>query len=220
MEKLIYICLFLVGVTVASGQSATNFNTDAIGTSNTDKKKAAASAEIESNLTTPSRLVEPAAVVSYVKSYEAILSMRSRARDPFGQNQDPNAKPEIKAPVTARNTKRVTSAAATPLADVVKLIVITTIMPREKRFLIGTRSVKKGDELPVNFRGKKLRIQVVDVTSQQILFRNAETGETATHKLDLMPAGMQPGNRGIKAPGMVPNIPNAPIDLDPTVTPL
>ena len=58
------------------------------------------------------------------------------------------------------------------------------------------------------------------MNSRQIDFRNVENGEVASLKLNLMPAGMSPGNDGITAPGMVPDNPNAPIDLDGNSLPL
>ena len=87
-------------------------------------------------------------------------------------------------------------------------------MPGEKRFLVGTRSIKQGDQIPLSFRGKQIRVQVTEVTSQQIAFKNLDNGETASRKLDMLPVGMTPGNRGISAPGMTLDRPNAPIELE------
>jgi hypothetical protein len=87
-------------------------------------------------------------------------------------------------------------------------------MPGEKRFLLGTRSFKQGDIMPLNYRNKQIHALVTEVTSRQISFRNQDSGETAVRKLDMLPAGMTPGSHGISAPGMVPDRPNAPIDLE------
>ena len=87
-------------------------------------------------------------------------------------------------------------------------------MPGEKRFLVGNRTFKQGDQIPINFRNKPIRVQITEVNSRQIGFRNLDTGESAIRKLDMLPAGMTPGHRGITAPGMVPDNSNAPLDLE------
>ena len=46
------------------------------------------------------------------------------------------------------------------------------------------------------------------------MFRNVETGESASLNLDLLPAGMKPGTKGITPLGMKPDSPTAPIELD------
>lgn len=161
----------------------------------------------------PSRYVGEADLEAYVASLTAIFSMRQRETDPFGQLQDPNAKPLIKTPV-ATTSRRVVPIQATPFADIIRLIKVTTIMPGERRFLVGTRSIKEGDRIPLVFRGKTISVEVVSVRSHQIDMRNLDNGETASLKMSLLPVGMTPGTRGISAPGMVPDRPNAPIDLD------
>ena len=201
----------------AFAQSAANFDTQALTSEASAPKeaKAAKSVTKEASLVSalPSRQVGATELEPYVASISSTLLMRGRATDPFGQLQDPDAKPIIKAPV-AGAVKRAAPIQATPFADIVGMIVVTTIMPGEKRFLIGTRSVKQGDQLPLSFRGRPIRVQVTEVTSRQIGFRNLDSGETAARKLDLLPAGMTPGNNAITAPGMVPDRPDAPIELE------
>jgi hypothetical protein len=161
----------------------------------------------------PSRLVDTADLAPYLESISAQFLIRGRVRDPFGKIQDPTVKPVVKAPTTS-GIRRTAPVQTTPFADIVRKISITTVMPGEKRFLIGTRSFKQGEQMPLNFRGKTIRAQVTEVTSQQISFRNLESGENATRRLDLLPAGMTSGNHEITAPGMVPDRPNAPIELE------
>jgi pyruvate/2-oxoglutarate dehydrogenase complex dihydrolipoamide acyltransferase (E2) component len=163
---------------------------------------------------TPSRFIAGTEVSAYVKSLAGILNISGRATDPFGQFQDPDAKPIIK-PTVAKDTKRVATAQSTPFAEIIGLIQINTIMPGEKRFLIETRSFKQGDTFPINFRGRSIRTQVTKVDAREIQFRNIESGETAAVTLKLLPVGMIPGSGALTPPGMVPQIPNAPIDLDP-----
>jgi hypothetical protein len=169
--------------------------------------------EVAKATSVPSRYVGEADLAAYVASLASVFSIGKRDTDPFGQFQDPDAKPIIKTPV-ASTTRRAPTLQATPLSEIVRLIKVTTIMPGENRFLVGTRSVKQGDRIPLVFRGRTLNIEVVSVKSHQIDMRNIDNGETASLKIDLLPAGMTPGTRGITAPGMVPDRPNAPIDLD------
>jgi hypothetical protein len=147
-----------------------------------------------------------------VKALSEILTIRKRETDPFGQYQDPNARPVVKP--TVAKLKRYVPAQATPLSEIVRLIKVTTIMPAEKSFLVGTRTVKQGDRIPLSFRGKTIKVEVAAVTSTSIEFRNMENGEQASVRLNMLPVGMTPGNDGITAPGMVPDRPDAPIDLD------
>jgi len=166
----------------------------------------------------PSRRVSPEELPDYVRALSAVLSIRSRDTDPFGRIQDPDAKPIIKPTIAA--TKRIAPMQATPFSEIVRLIKVTTIMPGERRFLIGNRSVSQGDRIPLAFRGKNIPVEVASVSSNRISFRNLDNGETAELSLRMMPAGMTPGNDGIHAPGMVPDNPNAPIDLDGNSLPL
>jgi hypothetical protein len=88
-------------------------------------------------------------------------------------------------------------------------------MSAEKKFLVGSRTFTQGDQFPVNFRGKQIRIQIVEVSSRQIQFKNLESGEVAVHKLNLLPPGMRAGQDGITAPGMVPSGREAPLEIEP-----
>ena len=167
---------------------------------------------------TPSRLVNEADLDTYVESLSATLSMRDRATDPFGQLQDPNAKPVVRATV-AKTPRRVVQVQATPFSDIVRLIKVTTVMPKDKCFLMGSRTIKQGDHINLAFHGKSIRVEVSVVNSQQIDFLNLENNESASVKLNVLPTGMSRGTRSITAPGMTPDRPDAPIELDPANTP-
>ena len=212
--------LLLCGIILtasACAQSAANFNTSTLAPETSVSKEIkpvkSAAKEVGPVSSLPSRQVGAAELEPYVDSLAAVFLIRKRTTDPFGQPQDPDAKPIIKAPV-AGAVKRAAPIQATPFADIIKMIVVTTIMPGEKRFLIGSRSVKQGDQLPLSFRGKPIRVQVTEVTSHQISFRNLDNGETASRTLDMLPAGMTPGSHGITAPGMVPDRSNSTIELE------
>jgi len=213
------ILLGMILVSSAFAQSSANFDTKTIAPGSATSEEATRPAKSASGVagaplsTTPSRHMSVADLQPYIDSVAAVFLIRGRVRDPFGQSQDPDAKPVVKAsaPLAVR---RSAPAQATPFADIIRLLVVTTIMPGEKRFLIGTRSFKIGDVLPLNFRSKQIQVLVTDVTSRQISFRNQESGETAVRKLDMLPPGMTPGSKGISAPGMVQDRPDAPIDLE------
>lgn len=217
MGKLIHICISLVLVSPAFSQSATNFDTRILApeTAAPQETKPAPkpiAKEPGPAATTPSRNVNPDEMDSYLSSVSSVFLSRGRSADPFGQLQDPDAKPLIR-PV-AKAGSRPAPIKATPFSDIIALIEINTIMPGSRSFLIKTRSVKQGEILPLSFRSKAIRAQVISVTARQIDFRNLDTGETASRKIDALPIGMTPGNRGITAPGMVPDRPDAPILLE------
>ncbi|MEO5913027.1 MAG: hypothetical protein ABIS50_02260 [Luteolibacter sp.] len=219
MGKLNYICLGLISVTSALAQSAANFDTKIITPAAPAPKvvkiaKPAAEKETVVSTNVPSRYVGSAELEAYLGSLSSVFAARGREKDPFGHFQDPDSTPVVKN--TVAKVSRSAPAKATPLSEIIQLITITTIMPRDNSFLVGTRLVKQGEEIALIWRGKHIRVQVTDVTSRMIAFRNAETGETGTRQLDMLPPGMRAGNgsEGIQAPGMVPDRPNAPIELE------
>ena len=210
----------------AFSQSAANFNTSSIapaasapkGKAEAEAKPAAAPRVAGPVSNTPSRFVATAELEGYVASLTSVFSIQTRETDPFGQSQDPNAKPVIKTPV-AKTSQRAPQVQATPFSEIIRRLVVTTIMPGEKRFLVGTRSIAQGERFPLTFRNKHIRVEVTEVTSRQIGFRNLDSGEIGSISLSLLPVGMTPGQNGITAPGMVPDRPDAPIELesgDPT----
>lgn len=203
----------------AAAQSANNFDTkpiapkEAAGKAKADNKKDTAppQASPAANLQ-PSRFVGETDLAAYVQTLSTVLTSRSRTTDPFGQIQDPDAKPVIRS--TAPTKTRVTQVQTIPFSDIINKIKINTIMPGEGKFLIGTRSYKEGDHLTIIHRGKNITVLIASVKASRIEFRNVETGENAILKIELLPAGMTPGSRGITPPGMVPSQLDAPINLD------
>jgi hypothetical protein len=176
-------------------------------------ENASSSGQVTIEITTPSRYVGPAELNDYLASVKPSLSIYKRTTDPFGLLQDPSVKPAIKRPAIT-STRSIQSVQTTPFSDIVKLIKVTTIMPGERRFLVGTRSIKQGDRFPIRFRGKTFQVEVKSVSSSRIDFNNLENGETATLTVNLLPKGMVPGSDGITAPGMVPEGGDIPINLD------
>ena len=204
----------------AFAQSAANFNTGNLAPTSPPPRsepvaKSKGKNEAFATAIMPSRFVGPAELDAYVDSLASALSIRTRATDPFGQPQDPSVKPILKNPI-AKSTQRAPQLQATPFSDIVRLLVVNTILPGQKRFLVGTRSFAQGEQIPLTYRGRQIKVQVMEVTSQRILFRNVETNETTALKMSLLPPGVTHGNHGATPPGMVADRPNAPIELEPT----
>lgn len=157
---------------------------------------------------------------AYTTALAKRLAIGNRTTDAFGQPQDPDAKPIVK-PTLAKSNRRYTTQPAMPLSDIVSQIKVTTIMPKERRFLVGDRAFGVGDKIPLNYRNKQIRTQITFVSAGQIVFKNVETGEIGTLKLDGMPGGITrgtSGTSGITAKGMTPANADAPLEIDSSAT--
>lgn len=222
MGTLNHICIGLAMAGTVLAQSATSLEPRAVSHAAAPQVakpvKAVPAAVIPSaasdNASTPARFVGPAEMESYMESMVTVFQAMSREKDPFGQFQDPDAKPAVRVATTGVARRAVVQ--ATPLSEIVGRLEITTIMPGERSFLIGTRKVVLGDVVPLVWRLKPIRVEVTEVSSSLIAFRDVESGETGTRTMKLLPVGMSVGNgrTEITAPGMVPDRPDAPIDLD------
>lgn len=161
---------------------------------------------------TPSRFAGKD-IDSYTQAREAVFSMGGRETDPFGLNQDPSVKPPEKSAPTRLPTKRLAALPPTPLSDIVKLIRVTTIMPGDRKFLVGTREFSESDEFPLVFRGKRMRMKVTEVSAARIVFRNLENGETAALETGILPPGMVAGAESIQPEGMASSAEEIPLEL-------
>ncbi len=151
---------------------------------------------------------------AYLTARAAALSIKTRTTDPFGLHQDLEAQRVVEEKLdTDQPSRRQAAIPPTPLAEIIKLIRITTIMPREKSFLVGTRSFSEGDEFPIVYQGKSMRVKVMQVGSQKILFRNLDSREDAYLQMDLLPPGMIAGSDKIKPAGMDSPSDNLPLNL-------
>ena len=201
--RMVVLSLSMLASVPAFSQSAEIFDdapiTDSVPDGSPPAKQAQAPGPVDLQ---PSRFagqdIEP-----YTAARAAVFSMRNRATDPFGLMQDPNAKPVIRKMVASGPSKRQAALPPTPLADIVKLIRVTTLMPGEKKFLVGTRSFSQGDEFPIVYRGKPIPIKILEVSSTRILFINTATKEKATLEMGLLPPGMIAGGKNMTPPGMV-----------------
>jgi len=150
----------------------------------------------------------------YILTLSSRLASSNRTMDPFGQIQDPGAKPA--QPKVAKPTlnKPATGPAAKPFSEIVKQIRVTTVMPAENRFLVGTRSLSAGDSFPLVSQGRRYQVKVVEVSAERILFRDLGSSEDGELRLDVMPQGMSRGIRGVLAPGMEASKADAPLEVD------
>lgn len=151
----------------------------------------------------------------YVAARAAVFSMRNRPTDPFGLFQDPNVKPVVRQIASDLPSKRQAALPPTPLADIVKLIQVTTIMPGEKKFLVGVRPFEEGDEFALVFQGKTMNMKIIEVTPKRILFRDLGKGEEAALETGMLPPGMLAGGgKAMRPPGMVSPLENVPLQLE------
>lgn len=152
-------------------------------------------------------------MAAYTISRAAVLSMVKRETDPFGLNQDPSVKPAPKNPTTPAPQKRLAALPPTPLGDIVKMIRVTTIMPGEKKFLVGIRTFSEGDEFPLLFQTKRMRMKVTEVSAKRIIFKNMDNGDEASLETGMLPPGMITGKGTMRPAGMVSTTDDLTLDL-------
>ena len=205
-------CVLLSTSFHANSQNAPGLPAELLG--NRAAPEAAVRVDESPENSNSSRFVSPENLTDYVSSASSKFDILTRKTDPFGQVQDPNAEAPVVKAVTP--TRRYPSMKPTAFKDIVSRIRINTIMPAEGRFLSNNRSFKLGSKFPIEFRGRQTQVQIVAVTGSRVDFKNLDSGEVASVKVKLLPAGMQPGASGITAPGMVLDKPDAPLRIDPT----
>ncbi|MCF7674680.1 MAG: hypothetical protein K9N23_16290 [Akkermansiaceae bacterium] len=203
MGKLTFILLWLIPTLAAAAQPPATPNHTPNHTPAPATPDAAA---------TPSRYAG-ADPTTYAAALAKRMAILSRAHDPFGQPQDPDAKPVVK-PTLAKTTRRSFKAEPpAPLSEIVSQIKVTTVMPKARRFLISDRALGVGDKIPINYRNKQILTQITEVSAARIVFKNTETNEIGILKLDMLPSGMTKGTASIIAPGMSPTDPDAPLEV-------
>lgn len=207
------LLLYLAGSPVLLAQSAQSFTPKESLPESAEGETAEKEPEPDPVDSRPSRSAG-ADIVPYTASRNAVFAMRNRPTDPFGLSQDPNARPIPKKIVPGLPVRRQTALPPTPLAEIVKLIRVTTIMPGEKKFLVGVRSFAESDEFSLMFSGKRMRMKIVEVSARSIMFRNLDNGETAALQTGMLPPGMVPGGDRMQPPGLVSSLENAPLELD------
>lgn len=214
--------IVLVQTLPAPAQSATSFDTGL-----TPEKAAATAPAAENAVKTAAPDAAPPAatavdpgtssryagadVAAYVAPRVAALAIHQRTTDPFGHQRDPDAKPIERKPVVAAATPAAAQSAAAPavpFAEIIRQVAITAVMPSQKRFLVGTRTISEKDRFPITFLNKTIMVEVTEVTARQVTFLNLETGVTASNRLSILPPGMSRGKSpalpaGMEVPGQI-----------------
>lgn len=151
---------------------------------------------------------------TYVEVVAQSFSMRNRVIDPFARHQDPNFKP--KNPVRAtRKIKKLKKEPITPFSDIIRGIQVTTVIPAKGTFMVGNRTFRVGQRIPLRLtNGKQIPLHVVRVHPQAITFRNGTTGEIANLSLAIMPEGMRRGDGAMTPPGVIEQNIDAPLIID------
>ncbi|MES2983408.1 MAG: hypothetical protein V4727_13940 [Verrucomicrobiota bacterium] len=169
--------------------------------------------DIELLKSKPSRFAV-GSVELYTAARIANFSMKSRATDPFGLFQDPDIKP-VSKPTSSGITKQQPKGniARAPLEEIVKKMKVTTIMIKEKSFLSEGQVFKESGVVTLDYQDRTNRLKVMKVEATQILFKDMDTGEEATLKTDVLPAGMNAGGEQIKPAGLVDPNENQPLKL-------
>jgi hypothetical protein len=172
-----------------------------------------ASAQVPTNqsglelIQTPSRNVAPDELEIYIQSVASKLLINGQLTDPFGLAQEPQ-----KQGITGENEQQIQSPVSIPLADVIKLVPVNMVIPKQQTFRMGNREVKLGDTLPFTLNGAVVKTQVTEINSLRIAFKNVSTGEVAYRDLNSLPPGMSYGVTN-KMIGKSPTAPDQPIEL-------
>ena len=216
-ERIVWVASVILTGMLANASAQPASTAPKADTPGKDKTAAPSKTEVRPVNEKPSRYVngkDANELAAYLESKTSVFTVKKRVTDPFGLAQDPD-RPIIKPPtVDPKGPRTITKIPVTPFSDIIRLLKVTTIMPMEKRFLIGNKSYGQGQRFAVSFRSKNIDVEVISVSSRQITFRNVESGETASIDLNLLPPGVFRGNGNITAPGMIRETPNAPIPLD------
>lgn len=213
-SKPLIACMVVLGVFCvlaprSQGQKADALLPAADRQEKTDEAETLAAEPVDD---TPSRFAGKD-ITSYTLARKAVFSMRDREIDPFGLHQDPTVKPPEKKVPNRLPQKRLAALPPTPLEDIVKLIRVTTIMPGEKKFLVGVREFSESDEFPLVFQGKKMRMKVAEVSPERIVFMNLDNGESAALSTGMLPPGMVAGAEAIRPAGLVSPVDQLPLNL-------
>lgn len=151
----------------------------------------------------------------YSTARAAEFSMNNRARDPFGLHQDPDFKPAVRKGPTLKPRETYTNQPPVALTEIVSLFKVSTIMLKEKSFLLKEgRILKEEEEIEISYQGRTRRLQVIKVESNQIRFKDLESNEEAILKIELLPFGMSSGDSKIRPAGMVSPKDNEPLKLE------
>lgn len=124
------------------------------------------------------------------------LPIASRRIGPFGMRQNPHV--ETQSAVQKAKPK------PGAFLNAIAAIKINAVLPREKKFVIGSREVFVGDAFPVIRGGRQFNIKIVSVKSDHIVIKNVDTGQSVKRNLYTLPPGMTRNASINSVPGVVP----------------
>lgn len=215
--------LLILGSLPSPAQSAEGFDTSGVAPAEpAPAPKAAEKVEVPAAGTDlgPSRYAGDD-IQPYVQALSLRFAIRQRTTDPFGRYQDPDFVAPKPAPLATKAPgQKYVAPPPTAFGDIIAGIKVT--MANKQQFIIEGRDrpCKVKDVMPLQLpNGKVVKAQVMAVSSSRIDFRNLDTGEAATLRLDMRPPGMTKGVGTITAPGVQPTGGDAPIQIEP-VTPV
>lgn len=156
---------------------------------------------------TSSRLLTGEQKAEWIESMRKKLTISTRLTGPFGMLQDLDAK-AIKP-----REKKVEKGA---FLEAIGAIKINTVMPSDNKFTSRSREFSVGDQFPIIKNQRQFNIEVMEINTKGIVFKNVDTGEQVRKNLNDLPAGMKKSSHLDAIPGVFPaDKKNAmPLDLD------
>jgi hypothetical protein len=133
-------------------------------------------------VTTSSRLLMGEQKTEWIESMREKIVIATRATGPFGLTQDPNAKA-----VKPREQKAKKGA----FLEAIGAIKINTVMPSDNKFTSRSREFSVGDQFPIIKNQRQFNIEVIEINTKGIVFKNVDTGEQVRKNLNDLPTGMK-----------------------------
>ncbi len=122
------------------------------------------------------------------------LEDRERKEDPFGMAMDPEeALPEVVADVPVEEGLEEEAAPRTSLQEALQKFQVTGIFPSRGEIIVGAQNLGVGDDVVIDYKGVAFNLTIQAVSQNEIVMRDADTGEEASVPLgfgDNLPTGM------------------------------
>jgi hypothetical protein len=159
------------------------------------------------HVATSSRLILGTRKSEWMEGMRERLCIAKRATGPFGLAQDPNVK------IAKPREEKVKKGA---FLEAVAAIKINTVMPMDDKFTSRSREFTIGEIFPVIKNRRQFNVEIMEIKSTGIVFKDIDTGEQVRKNLDTLPVGMKKSTHLDAIPGVFPaNKKNAmPLVLD------
>ncbi|NWK54875.1 hypothetical protein HW115_04595 [Verrucomicrobiaceae bacterium N1E253] len=129
----------------------------------------------------------------WVKNMRSALAITQQKTGPFGLSQDPSAKKVTPKKVVQQQDEQ---AYAKAVAAMRVPIVMGNV------FVIGSREFKKGQVFVLERKGISFNVEVISVSTEQIILKNVETGQQVIKQLGNNNV-LKP-DKGFEVDGVVP----------------